>query len=158
MKEITDLIGIRILHTFKYDWFGIHHFIKEMFNFKSKTKPIVYHREGDEEEFVTLCKDCGCQHKKHDKGYRSVHYILSTQLTKDTFFVEVQVRTIFEEGWSEIDHKIRYSYKGHISSPFDKELRQLNQIAGTADEIGSNIKRMDQKEQEKVMTQRRKKI
>lgn len=155
-SEITDLIGIRILHTFKYDWYGIHNFITNMFYLKNNSKPIVYHREGDEKEFLDTCKECGCKKMRHPKGYRSVHYIISIRLTKEKIFAEVQVRTIFEEGWSEIDHKIRYSYKGHKESPFDNELRQLNGIAGNADEIGSTIKKRDQDEQGKIMAQTKK--
>ncbi|MCH7974775.1 MAG: GTP pyrophosphokinase [Bacteroidetes bacterium] len=150
-EEITDLIGVRILHTFKYDWYDIHHFIISTFELNKKNKPIVYHREGDEKEFIEMCKDCGCKQEKHTKGYRSIHYIISTQLTKQKYYVEIQVRTIFEEGWSEIDHKIRYSYKGQASSPFDSELGQLNRIAGTADEAAMNIKKLEQKEQERIL-------
>lgn len=148
---ITDLIGVRILHTFKYDWYPIHNFILNTFQLKRRTKPIVYFREGDEKEFIKMCKNCGCKQEKHSKGYRSIHYEISTQLTKYKYYAEIQVRTIFEEGWSEIDHKIRYSYKGQDSSPFDSELGQLNRIAGTADEAATNIKKLDQKQQEIIL-------
>lgn len=149
--QITDLIGIRALHVFKNDIYGIHHFIMSMFTLKKNEKPIHYYREGDEPEFLSMCKNIGCKQEKHEKGYRSVHYIISTQLTKEIHFAEIQVRTIFEEGWSEIDHKIRYSYKDSSSSPFDNELSILNKIAGSADDSGSNIKRLEQVEQERIL-------
>lgn len=151
VDEITDLIGVRILHTFKYDWYPIHNFIKDTFELKKRTKPIAYYREGDEKEFIKMCKSCGCKQEKHQKGYRSIHYEISTQLTKNRYYAEIQVRTIFEEGWSEIDHKIRYSYKGQDASPFDSELGQLNRIAGTADEAATNIKNLDQKQQKLIL-------
>jgi ppGpp synthetase/RelA/SpoT-type nucleotidyltranferase len=151
-EEITDVIGIRALHVFKNDILGIHHFIMNSFSLKDGEEPIQYHREGDEKDFLDMCK-CFCtKQEKHDKGYRSFHYIVATNLTKEKYFAEIQVRTIFEEGWSEIDHKIRYSFKNYSSSPFDYELRTLNGIAGNADEIGSNIKRLEQKEQEKMLS------
>jgi ppGpp synthetase/RelA/SpoT-type nucleotidyltranferase len=150
-KEITDLIGIRALHVFKNELYGIHHFIIEMFNLKKNEKPIHYHREGDDKEFIKLCKDFGCKQEVHEKGYRSVHYIVSTQLTKEIYYAEIQIRTIFQEGWSEIDHKIRYSYKDSSASPFENELSILNNIAGNADDSGSNIKRLEQKEQERIL-------
>jgi len=36
-----------------------------------------------------------------------VHYLLVMQPTKQRYLCELQVRTIFEEGWSEVDHRIR---------------------------------------------------
>jgi putative GTP pyrophosphokinase len=71
-------------------------------------------------------------------GYRSVHYILDSSLTKKTRKVELQVRTIFEEGWSEVDHKIRYP---RISD--DKVLSQyltdFNLLAGLADSMSDFV-------------------
>jgi len=150
-SEITDLIGIRALHIFKNDLYGIHHFVTGVFTLKEGETPTHYYREGDEEDFVKMCKSIGCKQEKHRKGYRSVHYIVSTSLTKENYFAEIQVRTIFEEGWSEIDHKIRYSFKNYSATPFDDSLKNLNRVAGTADEIGSTIKNLEQKEQERIL-------
>lgn len=150
-EEITDLIGIRALHVFKTDIYGIHHFIVGTFTLKEKEQPILYHREGDEREFIEMCTGCGCRPEEHEKGYRSVHYIVATQLTKERHYVEIQVRTVFEEGWSEVDHKIRYSYKGSSATPFDDQLRVLNSIAGNADESGSAIRKLEQQQQQKIL-------
>ncbi len=150
-QEINDLIGIRILHTFKNDWYSINGFIRERFKLKKSEKPIVYYREGDDNHFLDLCKKNGCKKLKHKKNYRSVHYTILTQLTKELHFAEIQVRTIFEEGWSEIDHKIRYSFKGHAATPFDSELSSLNGIAGEADNIASTIRKREEEEQGKIL-------
>lgn len=150
-SEITDLIGIRALHIFKTDIYGIHNFVINTFTLKEGETPVHYYREGDEEAFITLCKGIGYKQEKHKKGYRSIHYIIATSLTKENYYAEIQVRTIFEEGWSEIDHKIRYTYKNYSATPFDDSLTSLNRIAGTADEIGSTIKKLEQKEQEIIL-------
>jgi putative GTP pyrophosphokinase len=150
-EEITDLIGIRALHVFKTDIYGIHQFIVSTFSLKEKEQPILYHREGDEQQFIDMCTDCGCRPEKHHKGYRSVHYIVATQLTKERHYAEIQVRTVFEEGWSEVDHKIRYSFKGSSATPFDAQLRILNGIAGSADESGSAIRKLEQEQQQKIL-------
>ena len=51
----------------------------------------------------------------------------------------MQVRTIFEDAWSEIDHTIRYPYD--LNNPiFFQFLLILNRLAGSADEMGSFIK------------------
>lgn len=149
--EITDLIGVRALHVYKHEIYGIHHFIMDMFILKENEPPIHYYREGDDKELVKLCGSLGCKQEEHKKGYRSVHYIVSTQLTKEKYFAEIQVRTVFEEGFSEIDHKIRYSYKGFLKTAFDDHLNNLNRVCGQADEIGSSIKRLEQKQQEDIL-------
>jgi len=56
-----------------------------------------------------------------------------------TLRAEIQVRTLFEEAWSEIDHTVRYPYFS------DDEILKtyslmLNRLAGSADEISTYIK------------------
>jgi len=137
---INDLIGIRILHTFKDDWFGIHNYILNQCEYETKEKPIVYYRKGDEKHFIDECKKNGCNARVHPKAYRSIHYIIDPQPNKNIGFVEIQVRTVFEDGWSEIDHKLRYASKKGTKHILDNYLLALNRIAGSADEIGSLIK------------------
>ena len=51
-------------------------------------------------------------------GYRSVHYLIESYPTTEKVIIEVQVRTIFEEGYGEM---------------------LLNRIAGSSDEMASLI-------------------
>lgn len=134
--EITDLIGLRALHLFKEDWLTIHNFIKEKFTLKGD--PIAYYRSGDSSEHIDEYKKYGCEAKEHFFGYRSVHYLVETKVDKATYISEIQVRTIFEEGWSEIDHKIRYpSNSNRLLNQF---LVTFNRLSGNADEMGSYVK------------------
>ncbi|EGQ9133638.1 TPA: hypothetical protein ACF4E7_001640 [Vibrio parahaemolyticus] len=130
---ITDLVGVRALHLFKDDCFEIDDYLCGVWN--TKDKPTYYVRDGDEtkenlEQFEV---------KQHPAGYRSLHYVFVSQPLNQVVYTEVQVRTIFEEGWSEIDHKIRYpnfSDNQQVSS----FLRIFNRLAGSADEMGSFVK------------------
>ncbi|MDB5270216.1 MAG: hypothetical protein JWP58_3256 [Hymenobacter sp.] len=136
-QEITDLAGIRILHLFKNDWQRIHEFI--MNTWELKEKPTAYYRKGDPEDFLQMFE--GCDVKPHDYGYRSVHYIIETSPTKAKRYVELQVRTIFEEGWSEIDHKIRYP--NFSDNPLTNNLLMiLNRLAGSADEMSNFVQQL----------------
>ncbi|MCD6068124.1 MAG: RelA/SpoT domain protein [Bacteroidetes bacterium] len=139
-NEINDLIGIRILHVFKNDWFGIHNFILNDCQYKVKESPTAYYRKGDEKTFIDECKKHGCDAKVHPKAYRSIHYIIDPYPQKKIGFAEIQVRTVFEDGWSEIDHKLRYVLKKGTKHPLDSYLLALNRIAGSADEIGTIIR------------------
>ncbi len=135
--ELTDLIGLRILHLFKDDWIQIHNFITN--SWELHEKPIAYHREGDSSEYINHFKKNDCDVKVHPFGYRSVHYLLKTQPSKELYVAEIQVRTIFEEAWSEIDHSVRYPYDmdNKLLSQF---LVILNRLAGSSDEMGSYVK------------------
>ncbi|WP_321285360.1 hypothetical protein [uncultured Sunxiuqinia sp.] len=135
-SEITDLIGLRILHLFKEDWHLIHDFILE--NWGLHEEPTAYYRTGDSPEYIEKFIDHKCQVKEHPFGYRSVHYLVETKPSKTVYIAEVQVRTIFEEAWSEIDHKIRYPYDldNRLLSQF---LVVFNRLAGSADEMGSYV-------------------
>lgn len=146
---VTDLVGVRALHLFKDDFLIIDQSIRQNWNILET--PILYTREGDREQDVA---DVAFEERRHPQGYRSVHYILATQPLKRQISIEVQVRTIFEEGWSEIDHHIRYPN-------FSEEklveffLQTFNRIAGSADEMGSFVKSLAsqlKESQEKMQT------
>ncbi|MNL07456.1 hypothetical protein D3C87_1281310 [compost metagenome] len=135
-SELTDLIGLRALHLFKEQWFPIHELITTTWDLNEK--PTAYYREGDSINYKKQFEKFGCDTKEHPYGYRSVHYILRTKPAKITYFAEIQVRTIFEEAWSEIDHKIRYPYD-QDNIIFGQFLLILNRLAGSADEMGTFI-------------------
>lgn len=133
---ITDLIGLRALHLFKEDWLPIHNEISAIWD--TKEKPVANYRKGDSDEYITWFIENGCEKKEHKFGYRSIHYIIETKPAKHTYYAEVQVRTIFEEAWSEIDHTIRYPYD-QSNILFGQFSLILNRLAGSADEMGTFI-------------------
>ena len=74
---------------------------------------------------------------KSDGIYRSLHYIIKYR----GYYVEIQGRTLFEEGWSEIDHDIVYPYfKDDMMLKDFSTL--LNRLSGMADEMSSYFRRM----------------
>lgn len=135
-KKVTDLIGIRVLHLFKEDWENIHEYIVNTWPALEKPKANI--RKGDSGTLIDRFKIKGCKIVEHPFGYRSIHYIIKASNGRKTFISEIQVRTIFEEGWSEIDHKIRYPYdiNNTILANF---LVIFNRLAGSADEMGSYV-------------------
>lgn len=130
---ITDLIGIRALHLFKEDWRIIHEHIKQTWNLKEGPKANV--RAGDD---TKLFEEADCEIVIHEFGYRCVHYLVESKPSKEIIVAEIQVRTVFEEGWSEIDHKFRYPYDVN-NTIFTGYLRVFNRLAGSADEMASFI-------------------
>ncbi|MCX6765948.1 MAG: RelA/SpoT domain-containing protein [Candidatus Moranbacteria bacterium] len=136
---ITDLIGIRAIHLFKEDWVFIHKFIED--NWDLHEQPLAYIREGDAGPCVEEYKKYKCNVELHPHGYRSVHYLIQSRPGRDPYIAEIQVRTIFEEGWSEIDHTIKYP--NSIADPLlNKFLDTFNVLAGNSDQMGSFVRRL----------------
>jgi len=142
LYEITDLIGIRVIHLFKEEWLPIHSHIQTTWNLKET--PVGYYRKGDTQNYINSIKEQDCDVREHENGYRSIHYIIEFKPEKTTFYAEIQVRTIFEEGWSEIDHRIRYPYNTS-NDLYNQFLLILNRLAGSADEMGTFIRNLELK-------------
>ncbi|MDD3370112.1 MAG: RelA/SpoT domain-containing protein [Lachnospiraceae bacterium] len=151
-KHMTDLIGIRVLFLYREDWIKFHNYmtttfenkpenyivdrIKDFDEDKSHTyiaeRPKVYRRVGDTRIYDKQLIDI-----KSDGIYRALHYIIKYK----GYYVEVQGRTLFEEGWSEIDHDIVYPYFQDDEMLTDFSM-MLNRLAGTADEMSSYFRRI----------------
>lgn len=154
LKFVTDIIGIRGLLLYREDWVIFHKYLISHFENNSSyylydcladyrqdkdrymaEPPKVHMRPGD---FGEIYSDWIASDNIFDqKHYRSVHYILKYE----GIYVEVQVRTLFEEGWGEIDHHIVYPYKK--TDPMLTEFSELlNRLAGMGDEMASFYKRL----------------
>jgi len=95
-------------------------------------KPKVFKRSGDTKIYNSQEIDI------ISSGiYRSLHYIIKYK----GYYVEIQCRTLFEEGWSEIDHDIVYPYNQDDAMLKDFS-KLLNRLSGMADEMSSYFRRM----------------
>ncbi|MBB6481251.1 RelA/SpoT domain-containing protein [Spirochaeta isovalerica] len=150
--EIKDLIGIRALHLFKEDWLNIHKYICD--NWDLAEEPVAFVRYGDNDRILNFYKRNNCQIREHKFGYRSVHYTLKTRPKNEDYLVEVQVRTLFEEAWGEIDHRVRYPYE--MNNELLVRLSSiLNRLAGDADELGSYMRFFKKKEKKRIAEHKR---
>lgn len=134
---ITDLIGIRVLHLYKNQAVDIDQYIRSTWTLAEKAT--IYYRKGDNETFDNEKRLDKFDIKEHPAGYRSWHYLIESTIPEEDFVAEVQVRTIFEEGWSEIDHQLRYPYDLD-NSLLQDQLLVLNRVAGSADEMANAIR------------------
>lgn len=129
---VTDLVGVRVLHLFKEEWARIQRYVENTWTIIEG--PTAYVREGD-----NLSQYEGCKTENHDAGYRSIHSIITTKPFKRDLAIELQVRTVFEEGWSEIDHNVRYpNFSDNPTIAYF--LHIFNGLSGFADEMGTFVK------------------
>lgn len=146
-EVVTDLIKVKVLHLFKEDWESIHEYIIDKWTLR--VKPLAYVREGDEKALLDRMRERGCDIQLHNSGYRSINYQAISSLDNKTNYVEIQVRTLFEEAWSDIDHIIRDSHDMD-SQLLLQYLSHFHQIAGMADEMGSFLQKHLKDNQKKL--------
>lgn len=142
-EEINDLIGIRVIHIFKEQWLDIHEFIMNTWKVIEITANV---RAGDN---TKVFDDLDIKVCSRASGYRSVHYLVEFYPTNQKVIAEIQVRTIFEEGYGEIDHLLRYS-NGPIPELVKSNLLLFNRIIGSADEMASLICNLNKELVDKV--------
>ena len=129
-RHITDLMGIRILLLFKSDWLQVHDYLMERYEDILMDAPFAYIRRGDDDSLYREKIEI-----KDNKQYRSVHYVIRSD---SGLGIEIQVRTLYEEAWSEIDHKLRYPY--NLQSEMLKNYTDImNRLTGLGDEMGTFI-------------------
>ncbi|NOZ63118.1 MAG: GTP pyrophosphokinase [Calditrichaeota bacterium] len=134
---ITDLIGVRAIHLFKRDWIYIHKFITSTWPLKSEPK--AYVGCSTDEKIIREYSKNHCIVRTHPYGYQSIHYLVICQNKKAEQIVEIQMRTILEEAWSEIDHQIRYPYQS--DDPLISEyLKIFNGLIEQLDQMGGVIR------------------
>lgn len=140
LKEITDLLGIRVLYIFKEDCFPIHQQIMESFGNQTAESVRIKLRDGDSEEYYKDIKNrSGAIVEKNI--YRSIHYTLySNKSNTEEAKIEIQTRTIFEEGWSEINHKLVYKNVADKYEVLKNASDILNGLVGNCDKVGSMMK------------------
>ena len=127
-KKITDLLGFRVVFLYKDDWFSVHDYIASKYKFAKK--PFAYVVRGDEENRYI---ERGLS-VKHRNDYRSVHYLIKQNGT----FVELQVRTLAEEVWGEIDHNIRYPYNIH-NEMLTRYMALMSDLTSSVDRMASFV-------------------
>lgn len=106
-SEIEDYFGVRLLHFHLDQLPQIHSFLVEQsqkgeFLFGEKPKAYTW-----DPEFKVILEDLGFQVEFKDSLYTSVHYILRNS-DDSPVRCELQVRTLFEEAWGELDHWMNY--------------------------------------------------
>jgi ppGpp synthetase/RelA/SpoT-type nucleotidyltranferase len=136
-NEITDLIGVRVMHLY-FDQFHLIHkeIIKQVENgeWVLFEQPKAYTWDPETEE---LFNKLGITTTRKD-SYTSVHYVIKPNSKDNMFCCEIQVRTLFEEIWGEIDHLINYPNKTK-SIACSEQLRVLSKFASTGTRLADSI-------------------
>jgi putative GTP pyrophosphokinase len=116
---VNDIAGIRITCSFTSDIYKI----ADMLSRQSDIK-------------ILELKDYIKEPKA--SGYKSYHMIVAVPIflsdsVVDTK-VEIQIRTIAQDFWASLEHKIYYKYEGNAPAYISRELRECARIVSQLDE------------------------
>jgi putative GTP pyrophosphokinase len=108
--KINDLAGFRILHLYTRQLDNINKallgLIEEEHMYRKIEGPIARTWDDESRDYF---KEIGIKTKKSPSLYTSVHYVIETR-SRTKYTCEIQVRTLLEEVWGEVDHKINYPH------------------------------------------------
>lgn len=152
-REITDLIGLRVLHLYQ-DQFPIIH--QQILNYISEGDWVFVEEPKAmtwDPESQRMYNELSITTEVRPTFYTSVHYLIKPNTNStNPICCEIQVRTLFEEIWGEIDHSINYPH------PTDdvackEQLRVLSKLVSTGTRLADSIFRTlnDHNEKKKIL-------
>jgi putative GTP pyrophosphokinase len=107
LTEVNDLVGVRILHLHTHQIRDIDTILRAIFDeqtYELREQPFARTWDDETREFF---KAIGIETQESPTLYTSVHYVIGSA-SRTTVTAEIQVRTLSEEVWSEVDHAINY--------------------------------------------------
>lgn len=143
LSSVTDMAGIRIITYIEDDIAAISELINDAFNVHPD-------KSGDK------LKDLN-----HDQfGYRSVHFVCDLGRTRERLpeciplkglLFEIQIRTVLQHAWAEIEHDRSYKFSATLPSAIRRRLsalagmleladREFSALANEVDKYGKGIK------------------
>lgn len=126
-KKLQDLIGIRIVLYYSDDIPICRNIIETLFQVRKDDCAV---DKPNIDEFRPVKLNLICEIPDGDEKYieRIPRELWENYRIDQTF--EVQIRTIFSEGWHEVEHDIRYKHKQEWENPdyydFNRKLNGIN--------------------------------
>lgn len=136
-QQITDLSGVRILHLYQDQFPEIHNFIDKKVkdgDWHLAERPKAYSWDPEARSFF---ESYGLTVELKESHYTSIHYLIKPK-TNSNVCCEVQVRTLFEEIWGEIDHTLNYPVPTESKS-CKEQLRVLSKLVSTGTRLADSI-------------------
>ena len=151
LAEITDLCGIRIITYFSDDVDKIAELISQ--EFEVDVENTIDKRKSEDPTKV---------------GYVSLHYVVSLKEENSSpilysrfkdMKLELQIRTVMQHAWAEIEHDLGYKSKEDIPNQYRRQFARLAGLIELADDnflqLKNNIINYEQEIREKLPTSKK---
>ena len=135
--RITDIAGVRVLHLCQLQFTQIHSAIKQKLNSEDwilYEQPKAYTWDPESQEFFAS-HDLNVEVK--ESLYTSIHYVIKPRINSPVS-CEIQVRTLFEEIWGEIDHLSNYPEPNN-SVFLREQIGVLARLVGAGSRLADSI-------------------
>ena len=136
-SKITDLAGYRILHLHTRQMEQINKVILSVID--EAQYPLIEKPKARiwDDEFRYYFEDIGITTVISPNMYSSVHYVIKAS-SKTKFTCEIQVRTLAEEVWGEVDHSFNYPHPT-ASVSCKEQIRVLARVASSCSRLVDSI-------------------
>jgi len=136
-RRITDICGIRRLHLYIGQFEDIHN---ALMKYVSSGELALFEQPKAytwDPEYSKAFEKFGVTPRLKESFYTSVHYVFKPRADSD-ITCEVQVRTLFEEVWGEIDHAFNYPQKSD-NKVVQEQLKVLARVVGAGTRLSDSI-------------------
>lgn len=125
LDEITDIVGLRLITYFEDDVDKVANILKKEFILDEKNS--IDKRVSENPEAF---------------GYSSLHYILKLKEPRSSLLeyhnyrninFEIQIRSILQHAWAEIEHDLGYKSNEEIPIPIRRSFSRVSSLLETAD-------------------------
>jgi len=137
--RINDIAGVRVLHLHISQFEFIHDALMNNIKkgeFTLFEKPKAYTWDPDSSAYFKSLK---IKPELKESYYTSIHYVLRPN-SRSPATCEVQVRTLLEEVWGEIDHTMNYP-KPITDTHCREQIRVLARLVGAGTHLADSIMR-----------------
>lgn len=136
-QRVTDLCGVRVLHLHQAQFQKIHAHIQKNVDdgdWVLGETPKAYSWDPEAKRGFEAM---GLDTQIRESLYTSVHYLVRPN-ARSPVCCEIQVRTLFEEIWGEIDHAINYPTASESRACRD-QLKVLARLVSTGTRLADSI-------------------
>lgn len=149
LNKIEDIAGFRIVCLFEQDIIQVHNYIIKSlgddndkfnlckfkyfnFDYDSFIKPLI--------EYLTpIYGNVDLIPKKKETGYKSIHYIFNYKIGINEYNIEIQLRTLLQDVWGELEHSICYK-QGDVDPQIKHNFIALSTRLQADDTMIKNLK------------------
>jgi len=139
--KINDLAGFRIIHLYTHQMDAINKALLALFaeeRYRLREGPIARTWDDESREYF---KNIGIKTQTSSSMYTSVHYVIEPN-RRTRYTCEIQVRTLMEEVWGEVSHKVNYP-QPTTSVACSEQLKVLARVTSSCSRLVDSIFRSD---------------
>jgi ppGpp synthetase/RelA/SpoT-type nucleotidyltranferase len=137
LVKVNDLIGVRLLHLYTRQITVIDTALRDVFRegkYDLLEGPFARTWDDESRQFF---RDCKIETQESPSMYTSVHYVIGSA-SRTTVTAEIQVRTLMEEVWGEVDHTMNYPHPVD-SIACREQLKVLARVTSSASRLVDSI-------------------